>query len=156
VDDTEHTNPDAFADELADALIGVQRRLKRLLRTRIAPRLRGAEVELLRLVVGRPGIRVSAAAEELSLAGNSVSTLVNQLSRQGFLLRETDPEDRRAARLTPTPAARARLEAWREGRAGLVRDGLSRLDDSDREALRAALPALRRLSGALHEEAQES
>lgn len=69
-------------EELADALVGVQRLLRRRLRAGLtAPRLRGAEVELLRLVESRPGIGVSDAAKELYLAGNSVSTLVNQLVR---------------------------------------------------------------------------
>jgi len=148
--------PETFPDELIDALIGVQRLVRRRLRPQIAPQLRGAEVELLRLVVTRPGVGISDAAKELYLAGNSVSTLVNQLSRQGYLVRETDPADRRAARLMPTPAAEARLAEWRKRRGELVRDGLSRLDDTDREALRTAIPALRRLADTLHEEAEET
>jgi DNA-binding MarR family transcriptional regulator len=148
--------PETFPDELIDALIGVQRLLRRRLRPQIAPQLRGAEVELLRLVVTRPGLGISDAAKELYLAGNSVSTLVNQLSRQGYLVRETDPADRRAARLMPTPAAEARLGEWRKRRAELVRGGLSRLDEKDLEALRAAIPALRKLADNLHEEAEES
>ncbi|MEV6945004.1 MarR family winged helix-turn-helix transcriptional regulator [Streptomyces sp. NPDC051172] len=148
--------PETFPDELIDALIGVQRLVRRRLRPQIAPQLRGAEVELLRLVVTRPGIGISDAAKELYLAGNSVSTLVNQLSRQGYLVRETDPADRRAARLMPTPAAEARLAEWRKRRAELVRGGLSRLDDTDREALHTAIPALRRLADTLHEEAEQT
>ncbi|MFI8234686.1 MarR family winged helix-turn-helix transcriptional regulator [Streptomyces sp. NPDC085900] len=147
---------EAFPDELVDALVGVQRRLRRRLRRQIAPQLRGAEVELLRLVVDRPGVGISGAAKDLHLAGNSVSTLVNQLSRQGYLVRETDPADRRAARLMPTPAADARLAEWRKRCGELVRDGLSGLNETDREALRAAVPALRRLAENLYEEAEES
>ncbi|MFJ6084847.1 MarR family winged helix-turn-helix transcriptional regulator [Streptomyces sp. NPDC092369] len=139
-----------------DALIGVQRLLRRRLRSQIAPQLRGAEVELLRLVVNRPGIGISDAAKDLHLASNSVSTLVNQLSRQGYLVRETDPADRRAARLLPTPAAHARLDEWRKRRAELVRGGLAGLGEAHREALQAAIPALRALADNLHEEAEES
>lgn len=89
------------------------------------PPLRGAEVELLRLV------------------------------RQGCLVRETDPADRRAARLLPTPAAEARLGAWRRRRAALVRRQLALLDETDRAALYAALPALRKLAVTLREEADQ-
>ncbi|WP_373922052.1 MarR family winged helix-turn-helix transcriptional regulator [Streptomyces sp. T12] len=121
-----------------------------------APQLRGAEVELLRLVVERPGIGISDAAKELYLAGTSVSTLVNQLARQGFLARETAPADRRAARLLPTPAAEARLGEWRKRSADLVRRQVSRLDEADRETLLAAVPAPRRLAGTLHEEAERA
>lgn len=144
-----------FPEDLADALVGVQRLIRRRLRREMPDlRLRGAEVELLRLVVERPGIGISDAAKELYLAGNSVSTLVNQLARQGSLVRETDPADRRAARLLPTPAAEARLGEWRRRRADLVRDRLSRLDGADRETLLAAVPALRRLADTLREEGE--
>ena len=147
----------SFADELADTLVGVQRLIRRRLRggTKV-PRLRGAEVELLRLVMSRPGIGISDAARELYLAGNSVSTLVNQLVKGGYLIRGTDPADRRAARLLPTPAAEARLRDWRERRTALVRRQVARLDDADREALRAALPALRKLARNLREETEET
>ncbi|WP_062645888.1 MarR family winged helix-turn-helix transcriptional regulator [Streptomyces maremycinicus] len=153
----ERGDPEAFPEELADALVGVQRLLRRRLRAGLTvPRLRGAEVELLRLVEARPGIGVSDAAKELYLAGNSVSTLVNQLVKDGYLVRETDPADRRAARLLLTEAAETRLRAWRERRAALVGRQLARLDAADREALRAALPALRALAVTRHEEAEES
>ncbi|MGW1758034.1 MarR family winged helix-turn-helix transcriptional regulator [Streptomyces mirabilis] len=149
--------PESFPEALADALAGVQRLIRRRLRSgTTAPRLRGAEVELLRLVVARPGIGVSEAAKELYLAGNSVSTLVNQLARDGYLNRETDPADRRAARLLPTPAADARLRDWRERRTALVRRQVARLDEAERAALEAALPALRKLAVNLHEEAEET
>ncbi|MFF2993772.1 MarR family winged helix-turn-helix transcriptional regulator [Streptomyces sp. NPDC057950] len=149
--------PESFPEALADTLAGVQRLIRRRLRGGMtAPRLRGAEVDLLRLVMARPGIGVSEAAKELYLAGNSVSTLVNQLARDGYLIRETDPADRRAARLMPTPAADARLRDWRERRAALVRNQVARLDEADRVALEAALPALRKLAANLHEEAEET
>ncbi|MEV6118734.1 MarR family transcriptional regulator [Streptomyces sp. NPDC052109] len=151
------TGPETFPEELADALVRIQRLIRRRLRGGLSgPRLRGAEVELLRLVESRPGIGISDAARELHLAGNSVSTLVNQLVRGGHLLRETDPADRRAARLQLTPAAEKRLGDWRRRRDELVGRHVSRLDDADREALRAALPALRKLAAGLHEEAEEA
>ncbi|MFF3448843.1 MarR family winged helix-turn-helix transcriptional regulator [Streptomyces sp. NPDC002667] len=150
-------DPENFPESLADALAGLQRLIRRRLRVGTAgPSLRGAEVDLLRLVVDRPGIRVSDAAKELYLAGNSVSTLVNRLAGEGYLVRETDPADRRAARLLSTPAAEARLRDWRHRRGVLVRGQVARLDAADRAALEAALPALRKLAAHLHEEAEES
>lgn len=148
---------EAFPEELADTLVRIQRLIRRRLRGGLTlPRLRGAEVELLRLVESRPGIGISDAARALHLAGNSVSTLVNQLVKGGYLLRETDPADRRAARLLLTEAAEKRLADWQRRRAELVVRQVSRLDETDREALRAALPALRKLAVTLHEEAEES
>ncbi|MGW3451172.1 MarR family winged helix-turn-helix transcriptional regulator [Streptomyces sp. NPDC001076] len=148
---------ETFPEELADALVGIQRLIRRRLRRGLTrPRLRGAEVELLRLVESRPGIGISDAAKELYLASNSVSTLVNQLVKDGFMRRETDPADRRAARLLLTEDAEKRLADWQRRRAELVAGHVARLDEGDREALRAALPALRRLADTLHEEAEES
>ncbi|MEU9993309.1 MarR family transcriptional regulator [Streptomyces sp. NPDC048045] len=146
-----------YSEELADALVRIQRLVRRRLRGGLTgPRLRGAEVELLRLVEARPGIGISDAARALHLAGNSVSTLVNQLVRDGHLTRETDPADRRAARLLLTETAEKRLEDWRRRRTELIGRQLSRLDEADRAALRAALPALRKLAVTLHEEAEEA
>ncbi|MFE4678656.1 MarR family winged helix-turn-helix transcriptional regulator [Streptomyces sp. NPDC056721] len=144
---------DELADSFADALAAVQRLTRRRLRHGLsAPPLRGAQVELLRLVVDKPGIGVSAAARELRLAGNSVSTLVNQLVKAGFLRRETDPSDRRSALLYATPVAAARLRDWQVRRGTLMREQLAVLDPADRAALAAALPALRKLADSLHED----
>ncbi|MFE2989667.1 MarR family winged helix-turn-helix transcriptional regulator [Streptomyces sp. NPDC059262] len=144
---------DGLADSFADVLAAVQRLSRRRLRHGLsAPPLRGAQVELLRLVVDRPGIGVSAAARDLRLAGNSVSTLVNQLVKAGLLRRETDPSDRRSALLYATPAAAARLSDWQVRRGTLMREQLAVLDPADRAALAAALPALRKLADNLHED----
>ncbi|MFD9588831.1 MarR family winged helix-turn-helix transcriptional regulator [Streptomyces sp. NPDC059980] len=149
--------PEHFPEALSDALAGLQRLIRRRLRGGTdGPQLRGAEIDLLRLVAERPGLGVSKAAKELYLAGNSVSTLVNQLVRDGYLIRETDPADRRAARLLTTPAADTRLRDWRQRRAVLVRRQVDRLDPAERAALEAALPALHQLAANLHEEAEES
>ncbi|GDY31183.1 MarR family winged helix-turn-helix transcriptional regulator [Gandjariella thermophila] len=136
-----------LADELMAAVAGLRRLIRRRLRDRWpGERLRGAEVELLRVVEDQPGIGVAAAARELHLAGNSVSTLVNRLVDAGLLSRETDPSDRRAARLRLTPAAAHRLTAWRQARSELVGRALAGLDAADVEAIEQALPALRRLA----------
>jgi DNA-binding MarR family transcriptional regulator len=144
-----------FPDSLAGVLAGVQRLVRRRLRVGLTtPPLRGAQVALLRLVAAQPGIRVSEAAKRLYLAGNSVSTLVNQLTRAGYLIRETDPDDRRSALLLPTPAAESRLRDWEARRSALMRAQVERLSEEDRAALAAALPALRRLAENLHEEVE--
>jgi DNA-binding MarR family transcriptional regulator len=144
---------DEPGDALADVLAVVQRLTRRRLRQGVsAPRLRGGQVELIRLVTERPGIGVSAAARELYLAGNSVSTLVNHLVKAGYLRRETDPADRRSALLYATPAAVARLRDWQARRGALMRDRLAALDPRERAALVAALPALHSLAEGLREQ----
>ncbi|MDH6707911.1 DNA-binding MarR family transcriptional regulator [Kitasatospora sp. MAA19] len=137
-------------DELSALLVGIQRLVRRRLRQGLTePRLRGAQVELLRLVIDAPGLRVSDAAEELCLAGNSVSTLVNQLVSLGLLRREVDPADRRAALLYATGEAVERLDVWRARRTALVGEVVAGLPAEDRAALAAALPALRGVAAGL-------
>jgi DNA-binding MarR family transcriptional regulator len=142
-----------LTDEISTLLAGIQRLVRRRLRQQLTvPRLRGAQVELLRLVAASPGLRVSAAAKELCLAGNSVSTLVNQLVEAGLLRREVDPADRRAALLHVTPEAVERLAAWTAKRKALVGGLVAELPVGERTALTAALPALRSLATGLQRE----
>jgi len=142
-------NPTLAALEVAGIVSALRRVSRRKLRATVSgPSLRGAQLELLHLVETEPGIGVAAAARTLYLAGNSVSTLVNQLVDQGLLCREVDPADRRAARLRLTEAAETRLASWRRARSELIEVALVRLPHTDQEALAAALPAFRRL---LHE-----
>ncbi|MET8701148.1 MarR family transcriptional regulator [Kitasatospora sp. NPDC004723] len=146
----------ALGEEFSTLLVGIQRLVRRRLREGLSePRLRGAQVELLRLVADFPGLRVSDAAEELCLAGNSVSTLVNQLVALGLLRREVDPVDRRAALLYATDEAVERLAAWRARREALVGEVVAGLSADDRAALAAALPALRGVAAGLRGRAAE-
>ncbi|MGW4487695.1 MarR family winged helix-turn-helix transcriptional regulator [Amycolatopsis sp. NPDC004368] len=148
----------ASSPDLAERLMGAVQGIRRVVRRRVraevpGPPLPGAQVELLRVVDRVPGIGVAAAARELGLAGNSVSTLVNLLVEAGLLRREVDPADRRAARLEVTGAARVRMAHWRKARAGLVTGALARLSEEDTESITAALPALEKLMDVLKEEA---
>ena len=140
-------HPKDLADELSGCLSGLHRTIRRHVRSRLALEpLAGAQGDLLRLVVERPGISVSAAAKELRLAGNSVSTQVQQLARLGYLTRKTSPTDRRGAVLRATAAGRERLARWADERAELFDRQLHRLSEQDVDALAAALPALRALT----------
>ncbi|MBC6467927.1 MarR family transcriptional regulator [Actinomadura alba] len=135
-----------------DVTVAMRRLVRRRLRDEMPPpRLRPAQVELLLVVGRRPGISVAAAARELHLADNSVSTLVNQLAGMEMLRREIDPADRRAARLELTPMARRRMAEWRDRRARLVGARLEQLPPEDVAAIAAALPALRRLLSRLQQ-----
>jgi DNA-binding MarR family transcriptional regulator len=138
------------ASELAGELMGVTASIRRVTRRHVRagfeqPPLPEAQRELMLVVHRSPGIGVAAAANELGVAGNTVSTLVNALVEAGLLVREVDPADRRAARLVLTAPARQRIEAWRGARSAFVGAALERLPDDDRRRIEAALPALRAL-----------
>jgi len=141
---------EVLAAELAEAWARVRRRLRRGARAVVGGEpLSGAQLELLRVVEGRPGIGVAEAAAALDVAANTVSTLVSGLVAVDLLARGRDPGDRRAARLTLTATARRRLARYRDERGRLLAGGLRELSDDDRAALEASLPALGRLLTAL-------
>jgi DNA-binding MarR family transcriptional regulator len=139
-----------LAEQLLEALSSLRRQVRGTAgRPWPDAPLTGAQVDLVRLVRRQPGIPVGAAAEALRLAPNTVSTLVRQLAAAGVLRREPDAADRRIGRLDLTPASRRRLEGWRDQRSELTARALARLDDGDRRALAAAVPAVGRLVAAL-------
>lgn len=144
---------DDLAGELARTVSGLHRASRRRTGAMMpGGALPAAQGELLVVVARTPGIRVAAAADELHLAGNSVSTLVNALAETGLLRREADPADRRAARLSLTAAGERRIAAWREARAAQFDRALDRAAPGDRATVAAALPALRRLLDALRDD----
>ncbi|MEV0156586.1 MarR family winged helix-turn-helix transcriptional regulator [Micromonospora sp. NPDC050686] len=128
--------------------------LHRLLRRTAAGRanrvaLPEAQVELLLLVRGEPGISGREAARRLGIAPNTISTLVRDLADAGLLDRERDPADRRVVRLRPTPAALTRMADHEGHRRALLADALATLDPADRTAALDAVPALAALLAAL-------
>jgi DNA-binding MarR family transcriptional regulator len=139
---------------LAAGLLDIVGPWHRLLRRRVREDwplepLPTAQVDLLRAVKLRPGLSVGEAAAELRIAPNTASTLGNQLVAAGLLAREPDARDRRTIRLRLTPAAEARIAAWRDRRHQVLESALATVDDGDRRLIEAALPALRRLGEAL-------
>ena len=142
----------AVADELLAAISAVRRTTRRAARYawQTEP-LTPTQSELLTLAASRPGISVADAARELRLAPNTVSTLVGDLSAQDLLSRSRSAADGRSVRLSATAKARKRLGRWRDLRAELTGRVLSEMQPRDREALAAAIPALRRLAARMEE-----
>lgn len=137
----------AEAAQLLAALGAVRRVARRALRgSAAAGALPPARSELLRLAARRPGVGVADAAQELRLAPNSVSTMVSQLAAAGLLHRGRAEGDGRSVRLTVTEAGAARVGQWRDMRAELAGRALDQLSPDDRQAIRAAVPALGRLA----------
>jgi DNA-binding MarR family transcriptional regulator len=140
------------AADLLAALGAVQRVARRGVRgSAYAEPLPPARSELLRLSARKPGISVAEAAQELGLAPNSVSTMVSKLAADGLLSRGRVAADGRSVRLTVTDKGTARIRQWRDIRAELAGRALERLGVADRQAIRAAVPALARLAEQMEE-----
>ncbi|HET6506105.1 MAG TPA: MarR family transcriptional regulator [Baekduia sp.] len=105
-----------------------------------------SELEVMRLLVRRPGLSVGEVAGELGLHGPNASAAVRGLAARGLLERRRDPDDGRIARLHPTRRAIATRDRREDGWATAMADALDDLSPADADALLAAAPALRALA----------
>jgi DNA-binding MarR family transcriptional regulator len=137
----------ATADQLLASMAAVRRTIRRRARrpTELSS-LTGAQLELVRLVRRLPGISVAESAAELSLAPNTVSTLVKQLTDAQILRRLVDPSDRRVARLDLLPGIRRKVDAWRDRKVEVLAVALSRLSEKERRCLQSTVQALGHLA----------
>jgi DNA-binding MarR family transcriptional regulator len=150
---TRSTAAEPVADDLMATLSSLRRAVRRRVRRDWPHRpLPESEVELLRLVRERPGIRVQDAAAGLGVAANTVSTLVRHLLDRGLLVRDADPDDGRAARLSLSAGALARIADWRDRRQRIVSAAFEALPADERRAIVAALPGLHHLADRLGED----
>jgi DNA-binding MarR family transcriptional regulator len=142
----------AEARELTDVVNQLRRVLRSGIRTEITwEALPMAQVELMQSLAERSPARVNDIAERLHLAQSTVSGLLGQMMAAGLVTREVDPADRRAAVVTLSDAGRRQLEAWERAHVQRIQAALDRVDQGDRAAIAAAVPALRRLTSALAE-----
>ena len=147
------SSADAAARELAGVLHDVAWLLPRTIGLRAAREdpLPVSELEVMRLLVRRPGLSVNDVARELGMQPSNASTAIRSLIARGTLQRRRDSDDGRVVRLEPTPdayVARDRREhAWGEA----LGDVLARFAPPARQRLLEAAPLLRllavRLSG---------
>ncbi|AHH97884.1 hypothetical protein GCM10010174_29700 [Kutzneria viridogrisea] len=131
----------------ARTLTEVVTRLRRALRTSIRTdypweALPMAQVELLMALADHAPARIGQLAALQRLAPNTVSGLVQQLVESGLAIRESDPSDRRVARVTLTAAGHRQLAEWQQAHERRISTALDKLPAESREAVVAALPAL--------------
>ena len=111
-----------------------------------------SEIEVMRLLVRRPGLSVNETAAELGLQPPNTSTAVRSLVERGELERRTDPEDGRIVRLHPTKQALAAREAQERAWGTALDQVLAGLAPENRRRLLDVAPALIALAGALSEQ----
>ncbi|HWC78714.1 MAG TPA: MarR family winged helix-turn-helix transcriptional regulator [Pseudonocardiaceae bacterium] len=134
----------------ARQLTEVVTRLRRALRTSIRTdypweSLPMAQVELLMALEDNEPAKIGQLATLQRLAPNTVSGLVQQLLEAGLASRETDPADRRVARVALTEAGRTQLTEWKRAHERRIEDALDKLPGQDREAILSALSGLNQL-----------
>jgi DNA-binding MarR family transcriptional regulator len=84
-----------------------------------------------------------AAAEQVRAP--TMTRVVDSLVADGLALREPDPKDRRAVRISATEAGRRLIEAGQASRACALAARLSQLADSERRALYRGVELIERI-----------
>jgi DNA-binding MarR family transcriptional regulator len=148
---------DPAGGELADVVSRLRRAMRRAARAADpAPTLSVAQLELLSCLAEHDRARPGQLARLLRLAPSSVATLVNGLRTEGLVTRDAGDDDRRTASLRLTPAGSVAVESWKSLNEDLLHAALGSLPAASGRALRAALPALRELAGAVDALADEN
>ena len=111
-----------------------------------------SELEIMRLLVRRPGLTVGEVARELGLQRTNASTGIRALMRRGLLASERDSDDGRVSHVTPTELAiryrDLREHAWAEA----LGNRLDSLHDEEREQILACAGPLQALAATLARE----
>ncbi|MEV7026354.1 MarR family transcriptional regulator [Kitasatospora sp. NPDC093558] len=133
--------PEFFAD-----LVRCETRLYNALNDRLRARhgIVTSQFEFLRYVRDHPGARVADLAAEFAVGIGATSKSVDRLEKQGWVLRQPNPSDRRSSLLTLTQdGTRLADEAERTVTAGLAELIGGTLDDASLTAAAQALATLR-------------
>jgi DNA-binding MarR family transcriptional regulator len=108
-------------------------------------------ISVLFTIVREGPLRLSEVAEREALNPTMLSRVAGALADDGLIRRVPDPSDRRAALVEATAAGRRLREKIHRERTDALSRELDQLDDDERAAIDAALPALERLATLLAE-----
>ncbi|HWF16747.1 MAG TPA: MarR family transcriptional regulator [Acidimicrobiales bacterium] len=124
-------------DRFDDALQTVARSItqvrlhERLLRLAGVRLDRAGATLLFKLAARGDSLRVTDLAEILGVDTPTVTRKVQQLERDEMVVRQTDPDDRRASRIRLTPAGRRTIERVRKARRAWLEEVLGDWDGGD-------------------------
>jgi DNA-binding MarR family transcriptional regulator len=144
-------------EEETEAILGSFASLMRYVSGWHAPDFLGLDVTMsqakcLYLVSLRPGIGMSAMAEQLGVGPSAISGLADRLVEHGYLERHEDPSDRRHLQLYLTAAGEVVVDRIRELNTEHFRRLLLGMDGSELQALRRGIAALAREARRIHDQ----
>jgi DNA-binding MarR family transcriptional regulator len=91
----------------------------------------------------RGGLRMKELSSRLMVTGGNVTGLADELEREGLVLREPDPQDRRSSRVRLTPKGRKAFEVMAAEHEAWILELFGHLDDATIHRLHQALGELR-------------
>jgi len=104
--------------------------------------LSASTISALSRLDGSGSLRITELSALEGLTQPGMTTLINRLEDAGLAIRESDPLDGRAVRVSITALGVERIRDHRETRATRIATRLSELPESDQRALIAARTAL--------------
>ena len=110
------------------------------------PELGFNQASTLRAVVVEGPQRISSLATRLGVSQPAMSQMVDRLVDEGWVHRRPVAEDRRAVEVVATPEGAETVSRRRASRGRSLDRLVAQLTEDEQERLRAALPALQRLS----------
>ena len=113
------------------------------------------ELSILATISRRGSLRLTELAEIERVNPTMLSRITARLSEAQLIVRQTDADDRRAARVEATAAGLALHDRIRAQRRESLAAHLDELSDHEVQALLAALPALEALGVALADRSEE-
>jgi DNA-binding MarR family transcriptional regulator len=135
----------SHVDQFEEALQLVARAItqvrlhERLLRSAGVRLDRAGAALLHKLSAGGDELRVTDLAELLGVDAPTVTRKAQQLEREGFVVRQTDPDDRRAVRIGITPSGRRTIERVRRAKRAWLDELLVDWNDDDLSTLASLL-----------------
>jgi len=130
-------------DLLGSLIHDVAHRLRHEIDRRLKPHnLTRVKWLALGIIANSPDLTQAELAAELGLGSATVGRLVDRLEQRRFIIRNPDPDDRRAYRLALTDTARSLLDLLKDTAAELRNDVLGGLSASDIKTLNKSLNRL--------------
>lgn len=127
----------------------VGRLARSLRRTRAGAKLTSTETSVLSAAVRSGPVGLSKLADAEGMNPTMLSRVVRHLEEGGFVVRRSDPADRRAGFVEATAAGRRLNERIHSERTDALNLVIDRLEPSDRRVLVEALPVLEHIAESL-------
>ena len=145
---TVRTGPDRVTEEIAAALSSVARVVNQVKVHETLCKRAGVDLDragaalVYKLYTEGQNVRLTELAERLAIDPPAVTRKVQQLEREGLLVRSVDPHDARALRLKLTRDGRRAIERLFLARQQWLDDVLREWPDADRRELARLLQRL--------------
>jgi MarR family transcriptional regulator, organic hydroperoxide resistance regulator len=109
--------------------------------------LPAADIDVLAILADGAGRTVGALATATATRPSTLTSLLDRLTKRGYIARELDPADRRSFLISLTPAGRAVARRAAAAIANLERQALATVTPAQRASFHTVIDALTEVSG---------